>query len=185
MLLFTNAAFERPIEQGPILERQVNPIGIVTAIAAPSAMRVPGEGEGGHAGAVLMPGRRDALCAAAEAVLAVEAPSRSVGGEDGVATTGVCRAHPGAINSIPGRATLEIEGRDIDLTARDRVVREACRSIDEIAARRGVRARVELLNADPPAAMSGEVVDAIRSALDSGEPAPRRKPGRLGGVVDQ
>ena len=49
------------------------PIGIVTAIAAPAALRVTWEGEGGHAGAVLMAGRRDALCAAAEAVLAVEA----------------------------------------------------------------------------------------------------------------
>ena len=48
-------------------------IGIVTAIAAPAALRVTWEGEGGHAGAVLMGGRRDALCAAAEAVLAVEA----------------------------------------------------------------------------------------------------------------
>ena len=64
------AAFvELHIEQGPILEREGSPIGIVTAIAAPAALRVTWEGEGGHAGAVLMPGRRDALCAAAEAVV--------------------------------------------------------------------------------------------------------------------
>ena len=73
------------------------------------------EGEGGHAGAVLMPGRRDALCAAAEAVLAVEAAAPSSGSPDTVATTGVCRVHPGAINSIPDRVTLEIDVRDIDL----------------------------------------------------------------------
>src|SRR5580700_1007080 len=64
------AAFvELHIEQGPILEREGIPIGIVTAIAAPAALRVTISGEGGHAGAVLMPGRKDALCAASEAVL--------------------------------------------------------------------------------------------------------------------
>ena len=72
------AAFvELHIEQGPVLERAGLPIGIVTAIAAPAALRVTWNGEGGHAGAVLMPGRRDALCAAAEAVLAVEAAALS------------------------------------------------------------------------------------------------------------
>ena len=80
------------------------------------------KGEGGHAGAVLMPGRRDALCAAAEAVLAVEAAARSSGSPDTVATTGVCRVHPGAINSIPDRVILEIDVRDIDLARRDSVL---------------------------------------------------------------
>jgi N-carbamoyl-L-amino-acid hydrolase len=159
------AAFvELHIEQGPILEREGIPIGIVTAIAAPAAMRVTWEGEGGHAGAVLMPGRRDALCAAAEAVLAVEASAVAGGSPDTVATTGVCRVHPGAINSIPNRVTLEVDVRDIDLAARDRAVAAIRKAIDEIAARRGVGARVEPLNADPPAAMAGAVVEAIGAA---------------------
>ncbi len=162
------AAFvELHIEQGPILEREGIPIGIVTAIAAPAAIRVTWEGEGGHAGAVLMPGRRDALCAAAEAVLAVEAAALSHGGADSVATTGVCRVHPGAINSIPDRVSLEIDIRDTGLGTRDRVVAAVRRAIDEIAGRRGVRARVEPLNADPPAAMAATVREAIRSACDA------------------
>ena len=71
------AAFvELHIEQGPMLERTGTAIGIVTAIAAPAALKVTWEGEGGHAGAVLMGGRRDALCAAAEAVLEVERAAR-------------------------------------------------------------------------------------------------------------
>jgi N-carbamoyl-L-amino-acid hydrolase len=161
---YYSAFVELHIEQGPILEREGIPIGIVTAIAAPAALRVTWHGEGGHAGAVLMPGRRDALCAAAETVLAVEAAARSVGGPDTVATTGVCRVHPGAINSIPDRVTLEIDIRDIDLGTRDGVVAEIRRAIDEIADRRGVRAEVEPLNADPPAAMAQGVVDAIGAA---------------------
>src|SRR5207245_3860846 len=96
------AAFvELHIEQGPLLEREQVPIGAVTAIAAPASLRVHLEGEGGHAGAVLMPDRKDALCAAAEVVLAVESAAKATGRPDTVATTGVCRVHPGAVNSIP------------------------------------------------------------------------------------
>src|SRR5205823_1710343 len=65
------AFVELHIEQGPILEREQIPIGAVTAIAAPAALRVHLNGAGGHAGAALMPERKDALCAAAEIILAV------------------------------------------------------------------------------------------------------------------
>jgi ureidoglycolate amidohydrolase len=63
---------ELHIEQGPLLEREGIQIGLVTSIAAPASVRLLLEGEGGHAGAVLMPNRRDALTAAAEMILAVE-----------------------------------------------------------------------------------------------------------------
>ena len=159
------AAFiELHIEQGPLLEQAGLPIGIVTAIAAPASLRVTWKGEGGHAGAVLMPGRRDALCAAAEAVLAVESSAKSSGSPDTVATTGVCRVHPGAINSIPDRVTLEIDVRDIDLARRDGALAAIRRSIESIAARRYVAASVECLNSDPPATTSGIVVEAIQAA---------------------
>ena len=171
---YYSAFVELHIEQGPILEREGIPIGIVEAIAAPSALRVTWQGEGGHAGAVLMPGRRDALCAAAEAVLAVEAAARSVGGGDTVATTGVCRVHPGAINSIPDRVTLEVDIRDVDVATRDRVVAAVRRAVEEIEARRDVRARVESLNSDPPAAMDAGVVEAISSACGALGMASRR-----------
>ena len=127
-----------------------------------------------------MPGRRDALCAAAEAVLAVEAAALSSGSPDTVATTGVCRVHPGAINSIPDRVTLEIDVRDIDLGRRDRVVDAIREAIDAIAARRQVAAVVECLNADPPATMAGVVVEAIRAACgDAGPREPAHDQPRL------
>src|SRR5262249_29157056 len=105
---------ELHIEQGPILERERASIGVVTAIAAPASLRITIEGEGGHAGAVLMPDRRDALCAAAELVLAVEAAAKATGAIDTVATTGVCNVFPSAVNSVPSRVQLEIDIRDID-----------------------------------------------------------------------
>jgi ureidoglycolate amidohydrolase len=162
------AAFvELHIEQGPILERENIPIGVVTAIAAPAALRVRVEGEGGHAGTVLMPNRKDALCAAAEMVLAVEAAAKATGSADTVATTGICRVHPGASNSIPSTVTLEIDVRDIELERRDRVVRVLQTVIAQRAAVRHVRADVELLNADPPARMADSIIAAAESACRS------------------
>src|SRR5216117_3669459 len=67
-----HAWVELHIEQGPLLEREGIPIGIVTSIAAPAGYRFTITGFGGHAGALLMQDRKDALCAAAELILSVE-----------------------------------------------------------------------------------------------------------------
>jgi ureidoglycolate amidohydrolase len=159
------AAFvELHIEQGPILEKEGLPIGAVTAIAAPAALRVVIEGEGGHAGAVLMPVRKDALCAAAEIVLAVEKAGKSTGRIDTVATTGLCQVHPGACNSIPSKVTLEIDIRDTDLASRDRVVDEVRLAITASCERRRLSVKVDVLNADPPATAGPGIVRAIQGA---------------------
>jgi N-carbamoyl-L-amino-acid hydrolase len=159
------AAFvELHIEQGPILERENVPIGVVMAIAAPAALRVRLDGEGGHAGAVLMPDRRDALCAAAEVVLAVEAAAKSNGSPDTVATVGICQVHPGAINGIPSRVDLGIDVRDVALEPRDRAVQAVRDAIGAVSQGRGVQAAIEMLNADPPAAMAEPVIAAVESA---------------------
>jgi ureidoglycolate amidohydrolase len=159
------AAFvELHIEQGPILERENIPIGTVTAIAAPAALRIYLEGEGGHAGAVLMAQRKDALCAAAEIILGVETAGKSSSSPDTVATTGVCLVNQGAINSIPSRVTLEIDVRDIQLESRDAAVAQICRVVEQTCGRRGIRSTLEMLNADPPARAGKEVVSAIESS---------------------
>jgi N-carbamoyl-L-amino-acid hydrolase len=162
------AAFvELHIEQGPILDRDRIDIGVVTAIAAPASFRIFVEGEGGHAGAVLMPDRRDAFLAAAEIALSIERIARSSGSIDTVATTGVCELFPGAINSVPSRARLDVDVRDIDEGRRDRVLADIMRACDTIAARRCVGVRTEPINADPPAHCAPAIVDAIERACDA------------------
>jgi N-carbamoyl-L-amino-acid hydrolase len=162
------AAFvELHIEQGPLLERQQIDIGAVTAIAAPASLRVLVHGEGGHAGAVLMADRHDAFLAAADIALAIEAAARGTGAVDTVATTGVCEVFPGAINSVPSRARLEVDVRDIDVTRRDSVLAAIARACDEVAARRGVAVRVEPINADPPAHCAPAIIDAVTAACGS------------------
>jgi ureidoglycolate amidohydrolase len=156
------AAFvELHIEQGPLLERRGVPIGIVTAIAGPSSYRVQLTGEGGHAGAVLMPDRHDAGLAGAEIALAVERAARSSASADTVGTTGVFKQLPNAINSIPCDVTLEIDFRDTRLDTRTAAWTEVERAIADICTRRGVRWTLETLNANPPAACAPAVVDTI------------------------
>jgi ureidoglycolate amidohydrolase len=155
---------ELHIEQGPLLERQRIPLGVVTSIAAPASLRISIEGSGGHAGGVLMPDRRDALCAGAELVLAIENTARTSGAVDTVATVGICEVFPGAVNSIPSRVRLSADIRDTDLTRRDSVMQVVERAAQAIAARRQVSIHTELLNADAPAACAPEVIEALTAS---------------------
>jgi N-carbamoyl-L-amino-acid hydrolase len=162
-----DAFVELHIEQGPILDRERFDIGIVTAIAAPASLRIIVDGEGGHAGAVLMPDRRDAFLAAAEIALAIEEAARASGSPHTVATTGVCEVFPGAINSIPSRARLDVDVRDVDLRRRDAVLAAIASACDDVEARRGVTVRLEPINADPPAHCAPPIVDAITAACET------------------
>jgi ureidoglycolate amidohydrolase len=162
-----SAFVELHIEQGPLLEQRQIGLGVVTAIAAPATLRMWIEGEGGHAGAVLMQERRDAFLAAAEIALAVESAARSTGAVDTVGTVGVCDLFPGAVNSIPSRVRIEIDVRDIDCERRDSVLRKIEESAAAGGARRGVTIRTELVNADPPAACAPGVVAALSQACET------------------
>jgi ureidoglycolate amidohydrolase len=158
---FYRAFIELHIEQGPILEREKIPVGIVTSIAAPASWRLMIEGSGGHAGAVLMPDRRDALCAAAELILTIEREARATRSADTVATVGICEVFPGAVNSIPSKVRLSLDLRDTNLHRRDMTLSAIHKAAEQIAANRHVSVQKELLNADAPA----ECAPVIREAL--------------------
>ncbi len=156
------AAFvELHIEQGPILEQENTAIGIVEKIAAPSTLRMQLTGEGGHAGGTLMPGRRDALLAGAEIALAVERAVTGSGSPDTVGTTGVFRIEPGAVNSVPCRALLEIDVRDTNVATRDAALVQIETAAAEICQRRRVALQSERVNVDPPAICDGSLVDLV------------------------
>ena len=162
-----DAFVELHIEQGPILDREQLDIGVVTAIAAPASLRIIVDGEGGHAGAVMMSDRHDAFLAAAEIALAIEAAARATGSPDTVATTGVCEVFPGAINSIPSQARLDVDVRDVDLRCRDAVLAAITAACDGVEGRRGVTVRLEPINADPPARCASPIVNAITTACET------------------
>jgi ureidoglycolate amidohydrolase len=158
---YYKAFIELHIEQGPQLESQRVPLGIVTSIAAPASLRMSIEGSGGHAGGVLMADRRDALCAAAELILAIENAARTSGARDTVATVGICEVFPGAVNSIPSRVCLSADIRDTDLKRRDAVMKKIEHEGQSIATKRQVSIQTELLNADAPAECAPGVIEAL------------------------
>jgi ureidoglycolate amidohydrolase len=158
---YYEAFLELHIEQGPSLEREGIALGVVTDIAAPASLRIAIEGEGGHAGAVLMPERRDALTAAAELILGVESAALSTGVMDTVATTGICDVFPGAVNSVPSRVKLEIDVRDVEAERRNVVLGLVEQAARTIADKRGVKVHTELLNADPPARCAQFIINAL------------------------
>lgn len=156
-----HAWVELHIEQGPLLEREGIPLGIVTAIAAPASYRFTIEGVGGHAGALLMPDRRDALCAAAEIILSIEKHALATKAIDTVATVGTCDVYPGAVNSVPSMVTLQVDIRDIDPARREGVMLALRQEIEELARRREVKVTEALVNADEPATCSPHIVQMI------------------------
>jgi len=100
---------EAHIEQGPVLEQRNLAVGVVTAIAGQSRFNLSFTGRAGHAGTVPMVLRRDALCAAAAFILAVEKFARKTNGL--FATVGQVHAEPGASNVIPGTVGLTLDVR--------------------------------------------------------------------------
>ncbi len=158
---YYQAFVELHIEQGPLLERQNIPLGIVTQIAAPAALRISMEGSGGHAGGVLMPDRKDALCAAAELILFIENAAKTSGAVDTVATVGMCDVFPGAVNSIPSRVQLSVDIRDTNLERRDAVLSAIETAREAISVRRQVLTEAVQLNADAPAQCAPAIVEAL------------------------
>jgi ureidoglycolate amidohydrolase len=161
---YYKAFVELHIEQGPLLERQGIPLGVVASIAAPASLRISIEGAGGHAGGVLMPDRHDALCAAAELILAIESAARTSGAVDTVATVGICDVFPGAVNSVPSRVRLSVDIRDTDIQRRAAAMEKIEEAGQAIRTKRRVSIQTELVNADAPASCAPIVVEALSAS---------------------
>jgi allantoate deiminase len=137
------AYVELHIEQGPVLEAEGLPVGVVTAINGFSRLRVTLRGEAGHAGTVPMKLRRDALAAAAECVLAVERLARTQ--PDLVGTVGRLETKPGAINVIPGEVQFTVDVRAPGDCAREHAVEAVRTEIALISESRRIGFEIEIL----------------------------------------
>jgi hydantoinase/carbamoylase family amidase len=159
-----HALVELHIEQGIVLERSGESIGVVTAIAAPHDFRIALRGAATHAGATPMALRRDALAGAAEAMTELERIVRASPSGTTVGTVGVLRLRPGAINVVPGEVELDVDVRDSDLAAREQVVAAVLEATRAIAARRGLEVDVTPIVEDAPVACDPRVVEAADAA---------------------
>ena len=137
------AYIELHIEQGPVLEAENLPIGVVTAIAGATRLAARLTGMAGHAGTVPMALRRDALTGAAECISKIEELCRA---DDAglVGTVGYIDAAPGTTNVIPGEAHFTMDIRAPTDDHRKRAVGEIVRQIEAIAKRRTLELQVEV-----------------------------------------
>ena len=160
-----HAFLELHIEQGRVLEEMGIPVGVVTRIAAPTRTRVTVQGRQDHSGATPMPMRIDALCAAAEIILAVEAEARRESGV--VGTVGSVRVDPGAFNVVPGLVALSIDVRSGDGAAKSRVVAAIDTRLAAISTRRGVQITQTIVSDDWPVALDANLVARLEAASRS------------------
>ena len=128
------------IEQGPVLEAEKLPLGIVTGIVGQNRMRVVVLGEAGHAGTVPMRMRHDALAGASELILAIEQTALDNEAAGMVATVGRIEASPGATNVIPGRVGFSLEFR----SANDAKRKAAIEQVKADAQRMALRRKLEI-----------------------------------------
>ena len=153
------------IEQGPVLERFDEPLGVVTAIAAQSRHRIRIKGEAGHAGTVPMSLRHDALAGAAEIIAMIEDLALRGERDSLVATVGDISVKPGAVNVIPGEAQLSVDIRASSTEARAAAVEKLRGRTRQIGARRGIVIGVETVHEKPVAVCASRFRKAIGSAI--------------------
>jgi acetylornithine deacetylase/succinyl-diaminopimelate desuccinylase-like protein len=146
-----DAFLELHIEQGPVLERAGEPLGVVTAIAGQARGAVVFEGRADHAGTTPMEARDDALLKAARFVLHVAECAR----DGGVATVGAVAVAPNAMNVVPARVTVSVDARA-----------PSAEQLDELVAAIGFEPGSRL----EPVAMSGAPFETLSTLLPD---APR------------
>ena len=163
------AAFlEVHIEQGRTLETENRSIGLVDVVSGSTRMRTVVTGRAGHTGGTRMQDRADALPAAAEITLAVEAMANEASYRGARATVGCLDVYPNRITTIPGRVEMRIDIRDFDSDRLRRAAREIADRARTICERRGVSLAAEVIADTSPVVLSmwlrksvSEVCDAL------------------------
>lgn len=160
----TVAAYvELHIEQGGVLYARKIPIGVVEGIVGIGWWKCVATGFANHAGTTPMNQRRDALAAAARAVLAVREEVRSMPGRQ-VGTVGMMKVEPGAFNIIPGRVEFSVELRDLDAAKVKRMWAGVQARFAQISREENVPIECTELDFDQPAIVNPEVQQTIRDA---------------------
>ncbi len=159
------AYLEVHIEQGPMLEAEGLPLGVVTSIAGQSRFAITVTGEAGHAGTVPMALRRDALAASAEMMLTIEDVARRGAAHQMVATVGRIAARPGAVNVIPAEVTFTLDIRADADAPRHAAIAELETRLLTIASNRKVSTRMEKFFESPTTPCAVRLQEAIAGAL--------------------
>ena len=152
------------IEQGPVLEREELPVGVVTAINGASRFEIDVRGNAGHAGTVPMGLRKDALAAAAEMIVAIE--RRGAATANLVATVGRIEVRPAAVNVIPDWARFTIDIRAPVDANRMRAINDLEREIRAIALGRGVAVEMKRTYEEAAASCEPWLIEQLAASID-------------------
>jgi allantoate deiminase len=153
------------IEQGPVLESRGLALGVVSAIAGQSRVRLTWRGRAGHAGTTPMRLRHDALAGAAELVLAAESLARRR--KSLVATVGDLTVAPGAANVIPGEAVHTLDVRHPEDEIRTAALAELRAKASRIAERRGLGLDWKVVQDNGAVACSSALSTLLTAAVRS------------------
>lgn len=167
------------IEQGKRLEKADLPVGIVSGIAGPCWLEVTFSGKAGHAGNTPMNDRKDALVAASELILAVEALPKQVS-DTSVATVGKLQVHPNGVNVIPGDVNFFIDIRDIYEDTRDQLVSLIIDKAKTIAKERDIEIVITEKTNVKPVPIREEIQKLLENAVVSQQIQPMFLPSGAG-----
>lgn len=158
------AFIELHIEQGPVLEKTGNNIGIVEAIAAPTRLKIVVEGNAGHSGTTPMDDRQDALVSAAMIILAVQEAALDQHHRGTVGTVGVIKNHPNAMNVIPGRVEMGVDIRGVDHESIIETIQAVKDAVSTIADGQETPVAIDVMASDKPVPLNVDIIETIEKA---------------------
>ncbi len=161
-----SAYLELHIEQGPVLEAEGIPVGIVGGIVGITWIDVTVTGQSDHAGPSPMHLRRDALAAAAQIVAGVERIAKECD-EIAVATVGRLSLEPNIINTIPGKVTFSVDFRHPDPAVLEDQVQRFQQLIDRVAAERTVEVVANRFWTSEPTPFDAAILTAVSDSVDA------------------
>jgi len=152
------------IEQGRILKKAGNTIGIVQTISAPTRLKITVEGIAAHSGSTPMEERHDALVSAAMIILAIQEIALDQSSRGTVATVGALKVHPGSINIVPGLVKMLVDLRGVNQESIIECLQDIKDAISKIAEKQDTVVAIEMISAEKPVEMNVEISELIKKS---------------------
>lgn len=165
---------ETHIEQGPMLEEEDSPLGVVTAICGIERHQITMAGETGHAGTLPMASRRDALVGAAAIVTEVNRLANETA--DLRATVGEIHGSPNVVNAVPGEVSLTVELRSPVDETRSEAGDHMQAFARKVSAEIGLGLRAERTYAQPAQPCDDHLTTSLSQAVTASGLRPIRVP---------
>lgn len=160
------AFLEVHVEQGPILETEGYPVGVVTDILGMTWLEITIYGQADHAGPSPMSTRHDPMFAAAAVIGEIREKIKAYG-DPVVTTVGRISALPGSINIIPGEVTFTLDFRHFVADGLKEIQDEVMKILKKVCMQEGTSFNVKELWTIPPTHFNEKIVNTIEEAANA------------------